>query len=608
MRSRLRSALPFLALLIVLLTGAPAVRADEAADLASARRLFEKNLHAIRDKDKDTYLSCYLKSDQLARTGPTGFELGYTGLAATTGQAWPDHIDAEDLRLTPVRPGVVYGTYRYRVRYGANEVAGISERFFLDTPQGWKIAVSTAFPTLPGVPPPPRALVGATLVDGTGAEPVRDAVVLVRNGQIDCAGPRTDCPVPDGMDTVDLKGQWITPGLIDSHVHFSQTGWADGRPDSIDLRAKHPYEEVVADLRTHPERFGRSWLCSGVTAVFDVGGYPWTLSLPAWAEPRTDVPRVAAAGPLLSTLDHWVNVPGERQFLYVADEKAARGGVDYLKAQGSNAIKVWYIEREGQTPAERAALIRAAGEEAKKQGLPLIVHATELDGAKDALRAGATLLVHSVWDKPVDQEFLDLLKSNGAVYCPTLTVPRGYQKMNEAALAKKAPVPDDPNHCVDPVTLGRLAETATIDPGVKQDVLVARRERLAQREWLGAANLKRVAAGGIPIAMGTDAGNPLTLHGPAVYAEMEAMQAAGLTPMEVLVASTRGSARALGREKDLGTVEKGKQADLLILGADPTADIENVRQVRSVMRGGALRSIAELSALATTPPQDGGEE
>jgi len=602
---RLRAILPPLVALLLL---APAVRADDAADLASARRLFEKNLQGIRDKDRDAYLSCYLESDRLARTGPTGFDLGYAGLAATAGQGWPDHIDAEDLRLTPVRPGVVYGTYRYRVRYGANEVSGISERVFLETPQGWKIAVSTAFPTLPGVPPPPRALAGATLVDGTGAQPVRDAVVVVRNGLIDCAGPRSACPVPEGVDVVDLKGLWITPGLIDAHVHFSQTGWADGRPDSMDVRAKHPYEEVVADLRTHPERFGRSWLCSGVTAVFDVGGYPWTLNLPAWAEPRTDVPRVAAAGLLLSTLDHWVNVPGERQFLYVADEKTARDGVDYLKAQGSNAIKVWYIEREGQTAAERAQLIQAAGEEATKKGLPLIVHATELDGAKDALRAGAKLLVHSVWDQPVDQEFLDLLKKNGAVYCPTLTVPRGYLRMSEATLTRQAPAADDPNHCADPVTLAKLAETAALDAGVTHEDMVRRQAGLARREQIGAANLKRVVEAGIPVALGTDAGNPLTLHGPSVYAELEAMQAAGLTPPQVLLSATRDSARALGREKDLGTVEKGKQADLLILGADPTAEAKNLRQVRYVMRGGALRSIAELSALATTPTQEGAQQ
>ena len=100
--------------------------------------------------------------------------------------------------------------------------------------------------------------------------------------------------------------------------------------------------------------------------------------------------------------------------------------------------------------------------------------------------------------------------------------------------------------------------------------------------------------------MGTDAGNPLTLHGPSVYAEMEAMQAAGLTPMQVLTASTRGGSTAMGRAKDFGTVEKGKLADLLIVAADPTADIANLRKVRYVVRGGAVRSIDELKALATT--------
>jgi imidazolonepropionase-like amidohydrolase len=123
--------------------------------------------------------------------------------------------------------------------------------------------------------------------------------------------------------------------------------------------------------------------------------------------------------------------------------------------------------------------------------------------------------------------------------------------------------------------------------------------RIAAGERTEAANLKRLAEAGIPIAMGTDAGNPLTLHGPSVYAEMEAMQAAGLTPMQVLVASTRGGAQALGREKELGTVEKGKLADLLIVAADPSRDVANLRQVRWVVRGGVVRPLAELRALAT---------
>jgi imidazolonepropionase-like amidohydrolase len=106
----------------------------------------------------------------------------------------------------------------------------------------------------------------------------------------------------------------------------------------------------------------------------------------------------------------------------------------------------------------------------------------------------------------------------------------------------------------------------------------------------------------VTIAMGTDAGNPLTLHGPSVYGEMEAMQAAGLSPLQVLTASTRGGATAMGLEKEIGTVEKGKAADLLIVGGDPAADVANLRKVRSVVRGGVLRSLAELQALATLPP------
>ncbi len=589
--------------MLTLLAG-PA-RAIPEADTSAAREVFEKNLQSIRDKDREAYLSCYLESDGLVRTGPDGFQLGYSGpqgLAATAGEAWPDHIAADDLRLTPVRPGVVYGTYRYRVRYGQEEVTGISERLFLETPQGWKIAVSTAFPALPGVPPPPRALVGATLVDGTGAAPVPDAVVILRDGKIDCAGPRASCPIPEGIDTVDLRGHWITPGLVDAHVHFSQTGWADGRPDSLDVRGRHPYEEVVADLRAHPERFGRSLLCSGVTAAFDVGGYPWTVSLSDLFEPRTDVPRVAAAGPLLSTLDHWLNLPGERQFVHITDPDSARVGARYLKAQGSDAVKVWFIRTQEGSMAEMSAAVRAAGEEARRLGIPLIVHATGLMEAKEALRAGAKLLVHSVDDRPVDQEFLDLARSAGTIYCPTLTVMRGYEQLLGGALRRQAPAFEDPNGCVNAAIRAKIAETAQVTPKPDDEVNEESMERFSERNAgrgrTSATNLKKVLDAGIPIAMGTDAGNPLTLHGPSVYAEMDAMQAAGLTPMQVLVASTRGGALAMGREKEIGTVEKGKLADLLIVAADPTANAANLRKVRWVIRGGAMRPIEELSALA----------
>jgi imidazolonepropionase-like amidohydrolase len=108
------------------------------------------------------------------------------------------------------------------------------------------------------------------------------------------------------------------------------------------------------------------------------------------------------------------------------------------------------------------------------------------------------------------------------------------------------------------------------------------------------ANLRRVQAAGITVAMGTDAGNPLTLHGVSVLAEMEAMQAAGLTPMDVIVASTRGGAMAMGRAGDLGTLEPGKAADLLVLERDPVASVSAFRSPRWIVRGGQVRSAAEL--------------
>ena len=570
---------------------------SSSSDLDEARALFEKNIAAIKSRDRAAYLSVYLDSDRLARTSPDGPVPGFAEFSKQAGTKWPDSLEADDLRLMAVQPGLVYGTYRYRVRYGADEHSGLSERLFVKTPRGWKVTVTSAFDAPPGTPPPPRAFVGATLVDGTGAPPVPDAVVLVRAGKIDCAGPRSSCRVPEGVDVEDVRGAWITPGLIDAHVHFSQTGWADGRPDALDVRKTHPYEKTEAELEAHAERFFRSYVCSGVTSVFDVGGYPWTLALPRRAEDDTLAPRVAAAGPLLSTLDHWLNLPAERQFIHLKDAESARTGVAYLKARGSAAVKVWYIVRpdlpvEATTPA-----VLAAGEEARKDGLRLIVHATGLAEAKVALRAGARILVHSVFDAPVDDEFLELARKNGTIYCPTLTVAGGYVRMFDAAVAKKAPAIDDPNGCVDPATRAKVAETANVEAPNLEAGASARAARTAEWGKIAAANLKRVRDAGITIAMGTDAGNPLTLHGVSVYAEMEAMQAPGMTPTEVLVASTRGGSLALGREKEVGTVEKGKLADLLVVGGDPTADIANLRKVKLVVRGGVSRTIDELRAI-----------
>jgi imidazolonepropionase-like amidohydrolase len=281
------------------------------------------------------------------------------------------------------------------------------------------------------------------------------------------------------------------------------------------------------------------------------------------------------------------------------DADAARSGVRYLAAHGSHAVKVWYIVNKDLPIETTAPFVAAAGEEARRLKLPLIVHATGLAEAKAALRAGATLLVHSVWDLPIDQEFIDLAKKNGTIVTPTLTVMDGYVRMFQSLIRRTPAVVDDPNGCVDRATLAKVAETATLDRGSVTDEQVAQREqRTAERVRIARANLKKLVDAGIPIATGTDAGNPLTLHGPAIYAELDAMQASGMTPMQVIVASTSTASRAMGVSAETGTIEPGKAADLVILGGDPSRDVANFRKVRYVVRAGVVRSIEELSAVA----------
>ena len=328
--------------------------------------------------------------------------------------------------------------------------------------------------------------------------------------------------------------------------------------------------------------------------MFDVGGYPWTWGIRERAKRHPFAPHVAAAGPLLSTLDFWLNLPGERQFIYLEDEDSARAGVRYLAARGTDAVKVWFIPMQNRDFDATANAVMAAGRAAAEAGVSLIVHATGMREAKVALRAGARLLVHSVRDGPVDDEFIDLARKNGTIYCPTLTVAGGYSRMYSAARSGSAPTIDDPNRCVDETTKQHIARTGELGRGrVEQEDSAGRKERAAESRRIMAENLARVHGAGIPIAMGTDAGNPLTLHGPSVYAEMEAMQAAGMAPLDVLVASTRGGALAMGRD-DIGTIEAGKIADLVIVGADPAKTVVNLRQLAYVVRGGVLRTIDEL--------------
>jgi imidazolonepropionase-like amidohydrolase len=419
------------------------------------------------------------------------------------------------------------------------------------------------------------------------ASPIPDANVTVRNGKIDCAGTATACPRPAGAKAVDLGGMFVGPGLIDAHVHYSQTGWVDGRPDAADLRAEYPYDSVMRDLEAHPERFHQANLCSGVTSVFDVGGFPWTYALDRNTRSATEAPRVVAVGPLLSTIRVDPQMMG--QFVFMSDDSVVRTAVRQHRDAGAKAIKVWYIQVPDSLHQHAKAMLMAAGDESRKLGLRLIVHATELPNALEAIQAGANVLVHDVEKGQVDDGFIRAARQHGTIVIPTLTVLEGYADV----FMGRSPGQRYPLDCVDAGTRSKL-----------ERVLPDRLRAKGQAFWsspkaaalmsTSVGNLRRMFQARIPIAMGTDAGNPGTAHGPSVYREMELMQQAGMPAAAVFSSATIVAARALGLEREVGSVKAGKRADLVVFGADPTRDIKNARQVRFVIRNGVLQSRQHL--------------
>ncbi|HLB55290.1 MAG TPA: amidohydrolase family protein [Gemmatimonadales bacterium] len=457
---------------------------------------------------------------------------------------------------------------------------------------GWGMAA--AFAAAPAAAQT-KALIGATVIDGTGGPAIANGVVLVSGGRLACVGAAAQCPIPAGAERVDLTGRFLTPGLVDAHVHFSQTGWVDGRPDGLSAPELYPYAETARALRANPARWFRSHLCSGITAVFDVGGHPWTTALPALAEADSLAPHVRAAGPLITHAPRSaLNLDEEiYTFLPMATSTEVQASVARLKAMGASAVKVWYLAPPAARRADLDDRMLEVGAAARAANLDLIVHATGLREAKVALRAGAVLLVHSVEDQPVDQEFLDLLAARPTIYAPTLTVGRNATRARVSiSLGVHYPV-DEAGGCVDPNTLAKVANVEplrALQPETLRSPTVAYRqlENAGARGAVMAGNLRRVHAAGGTIATATDAGNPLTLHGPSIFDEMEAMHAVGLSASDVIVMSTRNGAKAMGRLAEFGTLEAGKVADLLVLAEDPRADVRAFRSRTHIMRGGRL--------------------
>jgi len=458
---------------------------------------------------------------------------------------------------------------------------------------GLLVCVSSA-PWVAGAAEKITAIVGATVLhpELEGAAVVAaDNTILIAGNRITAVGPAAHTRVPHGATVIDAHGKWVIPGLIDSHVHFFQSGDLYTRPDVVDLNSLVPYAEEMRRNRARLAQTFRVYLASGVTSVADVGGPFWNFEVREAARASHAAPRVATTGPLISMVARPQLDLGDPPIIRIDSPDAARELVARELAHKPDFIKVWYIHRAGDDLAAQEAIVRATGDAAHAAGVRLAVHATELVVAKSALRAGADYLVHSVQDEPVDEEFIGLARARHILYCPTLFVTLGYAY----ALSGLWQPTEAERRLADPDVLTRLhlPEGTAIEHLPERMVKLIREHREPALPTVAMQNLQTVWNAGITVVMGTDAGNIGTVHGPSVFREMDLMQRSGLNTLQVLKSATVNGALTVA-VADLGGVAPGKLADLVVLDADPLADLANLSRASYVLRDGRAFQPTEL--------------
>ena len=420
---------------------------------------------------------------------------------------------------------------------------------------------------------------GATII-GVGSSPVPDGVVVFQGSRITRVGPAAGFSPPANATVIDGKGRFVIPGLADMHNHVR----------SGTFRAQQNPLSVMTVL-----------LAFGVTTVFNpsLSTTEFSTLKTATAVDTSALPRFFGTGPIVTVKGDMLGA--QVGALTPESPAEARAAVATLKAAGVDAIKVarddfsWATTQRASTmPLD---VLSALVDAAHGNGLKVYAHAPLLQHAKDVLRAGADGLLHGIVDLPVDQELIDLLTRNRAVYVPTLSL---YEDVADVASWARRQSSQDPQRLVAP-----LAESFAAPAAVQQfngflDNASFTKDRLTTQR----ANLKRVYDARVPVVMGTDTGFFGIIMGVSSQLELALMVEAGLTPDAALAAATINAARMIGRDKEQGSIEPGKSADLLILDGDPLMDINNVRRIHRVIKGGVVHDPAQLlSGMRVTGPK-----
>jgi imidazolonepropionase-like amidohydrolase len=435
-------------------------------------------------------------------------------------------------------------------------------------------------------------LVGGTAINPADGKVIENALITIDGGTIQGVGSGSNAAASKDAKTIDCKGKFILPGYIDTHVHFFQSGDLFTRPDGVDLTAIRPYAEEVAWVKSHVDDVFARYLRSGITSVVDVGGPFWNFEVRNHANATVKAPRVAVAGPLISSVSRPQLDLGDPPIVKIDTPEQAREFVRKLAGQQPDLVKIWYIVDKDHPVDSFRPIVRATIEESHARKIRVAVHATELETARAAVEEGADVLVHSVIDKPVDDKFVQLLKNKNIILCPTLVVFERYGRTfaNKLNLVPEEKAWGNPEVIatldVTKIPADKLPErikAALADPDGTLD-------RIKKIYDVALKNLKTLEDAGVTIAAGTDAGNIGTIHGPALFREFQLMREAGLTPMQILQCTTLNAAKLFGGNTGgrLGTIAKGNFADLVILKTDPSQDISHASDIDMIVKNGVV--------------------
>jgi len=408
-----------------------------------------------------------------------------------------------------------------------------------------------------------------TLIDGNGGQPLPNAAMIIVDGRIQWTGRQSQLKAPASAEVTHLPGKYVMPGIINLHGHLGNTLELTQDPKNF--------------TRENVEKQLKLYASYGVTSVVSMGT-DRDLIFPMRAEQRAGRPHMTriftagrgftGVGGYPTTAQGMKGVPFE-----VATTAEVERDVAQLAEKKVDLVKIWvddHLGREKKIPLDLAKAIIA---DAHRHGLKVAAHIFYLDDAKALINAGLDGLAHSVRDKPVDDELIASMKKHGAFQeAATLT-----REESTFIFAKPGPLLDDPffTRSVSPGVIGTLRSPAYQNK-VAADPDYARYPQFLQTAM---QNLKKLADAGVTIGFGTDSGPPGRFQGYFEHWELQLMTESGLTPMQVITSATRNAAGFL-RAKDLGTLERGKWADLIVLGKNPLDDIRNTRSIEMVMIAG----------------------